>query len=99
MSEVHLMNRAAVSPSFIKRQTETAQELGTSLCLGPLFLSSVCVSLFLCVASGAKRRSPTSARGRVKHLSLTQQCFSVVLGSATSHVAFAFGVRVFRVVL
>ena len=68
MSEVHLMNRAAVSHSFSIRQTETTQELGSSLCLGLLslfFLVVFSVSLFLCVcvASGAKRRSPTSARG------------------------------------
>ena len=59
MSEVHKHEQAAVSPSFILNLTKTTQELGTS------FPSSFvcCVSLFLCVASGEKRRSPTFAPG------------------------------------
>ena len=48
-----------------------------------------------CVWSEKKESDDCTWELRVKHLSFTQQCFSVVLVAATSHVAFAFGVRVF----
>ena len=66
MSEVHKHEQAAVSPSFILNLTKTTQELGTAWLVLLAFgscLFACCVSLFLCVASGEKRRSPTFAPG------------------------------------
>ena len=81
MSEVHLMNRAAVSPSFNIRQAETTQELGALL--GTLVPSPFgCVLCFpvpvCCVWSEKKESDVCTWELRVKNLSLTQQCFSVV---------------------
>ena len=61
MSEVHKHEQAAVSPSFILNLTEATLELGTSSVF--FWFLCLCFLVPVCVASGVKRGSPTSARG------------------------------------
>ena len=80
MSEVHKHEQAAVSPGITldRDDTGTWNIFLACFCLLLVFCC-VCVSAFLCVASGVKRGSPTFAHGSCeKHSFILGHRFSSV---------------------